>query len=172
MGSDFAPQGGYLLCPSSSPSKDLGFKDLHPASISSASSTLDPGSHLGHNAHVTSHPAEDIPPPPPALVPEVPQPFDPVLNPVIDPALTAYMSQHCLMGRIFGDPPFRHIIETKLKKQWSFLVGEVSVQPMGNNWLMLDFSNVDDKLKVWERRPWFVFGLNFVVFPWTEKFCP
>jgi len=43
---------------------------------------------------------------------------------------------------------------------------------VGNNWILLHFSTIQDKNIVFDRRPWFVNGLNFVLLPWTPFVDP
>uniref|UniRef100_A0A803MBG7 DUF4283 domain-containing protein n=1 Tax=Chenopodium quinoa TaxID=63459 RepID=A0A803MBG7_CHEQI len=43
---------------------------------------------------------------------------------------------------------------------------------MGREWFLIKFYNAQDKEDVWNRRPWFVQGLNFVLNPWVRGFCP
>ena len=43
---------------------------------------------------------------------------------------------------------------------------------MGNHWILLRFANAEDKLLVFDQRPYFVNGLNFVLKPWVEFFDP
>jgi len=43
---------------------------------------------------------------------------------------------------------------------------------MGNHWILLRFANAQDCLLVYEKRPFFVNGLNFVLKPWVAFFDP
>lgn len=43
---------------------------------------------------------------------------------------------------------------------------------MSNEWFLIRFSNTQDKTLVFERRPWFVNGLTFVVLCWKAFFDP
>jgi len=43
---------------------------------------------------------------------------------------------------------------------------------MGNCWILLRFANAQDKMLVFNRRPYFINGLNFVLKPWVPFFDP
>ena len=43
---------------------------------------------------------------------------------------------------------------------------------MGNEWLLVCFANSEDRDMVFQNRPWFVNGLNFILLPWTPFFNP
>ncbi|KAL2896128.1 hypothetical protein RDABS01_037912 [Bienertia sinuspersici] len=142
-----------------------------------------------------------------------------------DPDFIHLITQSCLVGKAFGDPPLKYIIEGRLTRQWKYLKGEVTFVPMGNFWFLIEFANKEDRdygyvqfnlfkhsnqirsekfrpdqkisdqirpdqkssdqkisdqknsdelniAYVWENRPWFVQGLNFVLLPWSPTFCP
>lgn len=40
----------------------------------------------------------------------------------------------------------------------------------GNDWIMIRFANADDRMLVFDQRPWHVNRLNFVVKKWTPFF--
>ena len=56
---------------------------------------------------------------------------------------------------------------------WRFIIGQVDdVDLGGNDWVMLRFANSQDKGLVYDQRPWYVNGLNFVLLPWATFFDP
>lgn len=59
-----------------------------------------------------------------------------------------------------------------MKRSLYFLKGDVTFKPMGNDGLLIHISNVDDKSMVWNGRPWFVQGLNFVLLEWSSDLYP
>ena len=76
----------------------------------------------------------------------------------------------CLIGKIWGDPlPIPAIIH-KTKKDWGFVEGQVEYIDAGNNWILLRFANAEDRLLVYDQRPWHVNGLNFVLQKWSPCF--
>ncbi|KAJ8424545.1 hypothetical protein Cgig2_010845 [Carnegiea gigantea] len=76
----------------------------------------------------------------------------------------------CLIGKIMGDPlPISAIIH-KTIKDWYFVKGHVDYIDAGNDWIMIRFTNAEDRMLVFDQRPWHVNGLNFVVQKWTPFF--
>ena len=43
---------------------------------------------------------------------------------------------------------------------------------LGNEWILIRFSNNQDRDLVFYQRPWYVSGLNFVLIPWAPFFDP
>ena len=41
---------------------------------------------------------------------------------------------------------------------------------LGNDWILLRLANSQDKGLVFDQRPWYVNGLNFVLLPWVPFF--
>ncbi|KAL2940980.1 hypothetical protein RDABS01_029330 [Bienertia sinuspersici] len=99
-------------------------------------------------------------------------PDTPCVTATPDPQFIHLITQSCLVGKAFGDPPLKYVIEGRLTHQWKYLKGEVTFVPMGNCWFLIEFANKEDRDYVWENRPWFVQGLNFVLLPWSPTFCP
>lgn len=54
----------------------------------------------------------------------------------------------------------------------AFIHGEFSIRFLANGWFIIRFSNPLDKDDVWDKRSWFVQGLNFVLIPWMPNFKP
>ena len=78
----------------------------------------------------------------------------------------------CLLGKIWGEPlPLPAIIH-RTRNEWKCVKGQVEYVEMGNRWILLRFANAEDKLLVFDQRPYFVNGLNFVLKPWVEFFDP
>jgi len=78
----------------------------------------------------------------------------------------------CLLGKIWGEPlPLPPTIH-KTKADWKFLKGQVEYVDAGNNWILLRFSCVEDKMLVYDNRPWHVSGLNFMIDKWVPFFYP
>ena len=74
----------------------------------------------------------------------------------------------CLLGKIWGEVISLNSIIHRTRNDWKFMKGHVDY----DNWLLLRFSTSQDKNLVFEQRPWFVNGLNFVLLPWTPFFDP
>lgn len=105
----------------------------------------------------TSH-STDLPNPDPSL----PQ------NP--HPSQQEELLNCCLIRKIWGDPlPIPTIIH-KTKKDWCFVKGQVDYIDTGNNWILLRFANVEDRVLVYDQRSWHVNGLNFVLQKWSTCF--
>ena len=69
----------------------------------------------------------------------------------------------CIIGKIWGDPiPLPAIIH-KTKKDWYFVKGQVDYIDAGNDCIMIRFANSEDRLLVYDQRPWHVNGLKFVL---------
>jgi len=43
---------------------------------------------------------------------------------------------------------------------------------LGRDWVLIRFANNQDRDLVFEQRPWYVSGLNFVLIPWASFFDP
>jgi len=43
---------------------------------------------------------------------------------------------------------------------------------MGNHWILIRFANAQDKMLVFDKRPFFVNSLNLVLKPWVAFFDP
>jgi len=43
---------------------------------------------------------------------------------------------------------------------------------MGNHWVLIRFANAQDRVLVYDKRPFFINGLNFVLKPWVVFFDP
>lgn len=95
-----------------------------------------------------------------------------VFTPTPDCNIENPMHAVCLVGKNFGESIPKHLIEGKMKRSWSVVKYEVTFQPMGNFWLLITFSNAMVKQFIWDNRPWFVQGLNFVLQEWHAAFCP
>ncbi|KAL2927073.1 Flap endonuclease 1 [Bienertia sinuspersici] len=89
--------------------------------------------------------------PPMSLVPDTPG-----VTATPDPEFIHLITQSCLVGKAFGDPPLKYVIKGRLTRQWKYLKGEVTFVPMGNCWFLIEFANKEDRDYVWENRPWFV----------------
>lgn len=76
----------------------------------------------------------------------------------------------CLIGKIWGDPVPLPAIIYKTKKDWHFIKGQVDYIDVGDDWVMVRFANAEDRMLVFDQRPWHVNGLNFVVKKWTLFF--
>lgn len=78
----------------------------------------------------------------------------------------------CLLGKIWGEPlPLPAIIH-RTRNEWKFVKGQIEFIDLGNDWLLIRFANCQDKMLVFDQRPWFVNGLNFVVTNWAPFFDP
>lgn len=82
-------------------------------------------------------------------------------------------SSTVLFGKLWGDD-FVHFeaITKKWTKEWNFGRGGVTISFTGNGWFRIVFDDPRDRDRVWEGRPWFIQGLNFVLRPWEEMFIP
>ncbi|XP_057252239.1 uncharacterized protein LOC130592097 [Beta vulgaris subsp. vulgaris] len=63
-------------------------------------------------------------------------------------------------------------IRARTKSDWKFIQGEVDYLEMGNNWLLLKFSNPSDVSLVWNERPSHVQGDLLILQPWKPFFDP
>jgi len=82
------------------------------------------------------------------------------------------LSACCLLGKIWGDAvPLSAIIHIT-RNEWKFTKGQIDYIDLGNDWILIRFANSQDKGLVFEQRPWYVNGLNFVLIPWVPFFDP
>lgn len=98
---------------------------------------------------------------------------DPLMLELLPPPPTINMEElkaSCLLGKILGDLVPLHPIIHKTKSDWKFIKGQVEYIDMVNDWIVLHFSNVEDKVLVYDNRPWHVNGLNFVIDNWVPFF--
>ena len=72
------------------------------------------------------------------------------------------------MGGTYTLPAIIHIT----RNDWGFIKGHVEYVEMGNHWILLRFANAQDRMLVYDKRPYFVNGLNFVLQPWVVFFDP
>lgn len=78
----------------------------------------------------------------------------------------------CLRGKIWGEPvPIPAIIHCT-QNEWKFVKGQIEFINLGNDWLLIRFGNSQDKMLVFDQRPWFVNSLNIVVICWVPFFDP
>ncbi|KAJ8433860.1 hypothetical protein Cgig2_032071 [Carnegiea gigantea] len=69
-----------------------------------------------------------------------------------------------------GDPiPIPAIIH-KTMNDWCFIKGQVDYINADNDWIMIRFTNAEDRMLVFDQRPWHMNGLNFVVKKWAPFF--
>ena len=105
-------------------------------------------------------------------LPNTPTPSVTVPSPTLDDSELQLFRSSCLFGKVWGDPiPIASVI-SRLRQEWAFIQGEVSLRYLSNGWFLIRFTNSLDKADVWDRRPWFVQGLNFVLLPWKPLFKP
>ena len=55
---------------------------------------------------------------------------------------------------------------------WKFIKGQVDYVDLSNEWILLRFANSQDKTLVYDQRPWYLNGLNFILLPWGPFFDP
>ncbi|XP_056691610.1 uncharacterized protein [Spinacia oleracea] len=80
------------------------------------------------------------------------------------------MEKSCLFGKAWGEFIPQAAILARLNKDWNNTKGEIKFRYLGNGWFLIQFDNPLTKLDVWNGRPWFVQGLNFVLMPWYPGF--
>ena len=68
------------------------------------------------------------------------------------------------------DPIPIPVIIHKTMKDWYFVKGQVDYINAGNDWIMIRFANAEDRMLVFDQRPWHVNVLNFVVKKWSPFF--
>ncbi|KMS97428.1 hypothetical protein BVRB_5g127080 [Beta vulgaris subsp. vulgaris] len=93
-------------------------------------------------------------------------------NPEPDPSLLNDLSASCLLGKPFGDSIPVSVVTAKLRREWTMLKGHVTFVDMGNGWIMFKFANNEDKLAIWNNRPWYVQSLILALFAWQPAFNP
>jgi len=77
-----------------------------------------------------------------------------------------------LLGKIWGETvPLAAIIH-RTRNEWKFTKGQVDYVELRNDWILIRFVNTQDKGLVFDQRPWYVSGLNFVLIPWVPFFDP
>ena len=74
--------------------------------------------------------------------------------------------------RIWGEPIPLPAINHRTQNDWKFVKGHIEYVEMGHHWVLLRFANAQDEMLVFDKRPYFVNGLNFVLKPWVVFFDP
>lgn len=70
-----------------------------------------------------------------------------------------------LFGKIQGDSIPFYLIHIKTKRDWTQVKGQVDYVDTSNGWILFKFSYVHDQEFVWTNRPWFMSGVNLVLWP-------
>lgn len=125
-----------------------------------------------HNGSNPNSPSPDGSSAPPAVVPSAVRPSLAVPTPSLSPDQTEFFRKTILFGKIWGDYIPAAAISARLLKDWSFIIGDVTIRYLAHGWFLIKFSNSEDRDEVWNQRPWFVQGLNFVLQPWKPRFRP
>jgi len=50
--------------------------------------------------------------------------------------------------------------------------GQVEYLELSSHWILIIFTNAEDKFPVFDKRLYFVNGLNFILKPWVDFFDP
>ena len=154
----------------SNPAPSLDNSPCHPAA---STTTCPPG--VAGNSHGPSSAPPQLGDPIPTIsnVSNSPTPSVNVVAPSLDEfELAQLQSASCLFGKLWGDPIPITTVTYRLKRDWNFIRGEFSLRHLSNGWFLIKFFNPMDKSEVWEKRSWFVQGLNFVLIPWRPFFKP
>lgn len=126
----------------------------------------------GKNSKVNPNASSSVPeshshdPPPPPSFPEAIV-LDDLPRVKID---IEELSKSYLFDKMLSAALDVRTIRARTKVDWKFIKGEVEYLEMGNNWLLLKFSNPSDVLLVWSERPWHVDLL--ILQPWKPFFDP
>lgn len=59
-----------------------------------------------------------------------------------------------------------------MKRDWQSPSGEISIRYLTNGWFLIKFPDIVTRDVIYNSRPWFVQGLNFVLLPWKPFFKP
>ena len=76
------------------------------------------------------------------------------------------------MGKVWGESVQLASIIHRTRNDWKFTRGQIDYVDLGNDWILLRFANSQDRGLVFDQRPWYVNGLNFVLIPWVPFFDP
>ncbi|KAJ8434464.1 hypothetical protein Cgig2_006270 [Carnegiea gigantea] len=68
-----------------------------------------------------------------------------------------------LLGKVWGEPLSLPAIIHRTRNEWKSVRGHMEYVEMGNHWILNRFANAENKFLVFEQRPYFVNGLNFVL---------
>ncbi|KAJ8422986.1 hypothetical protein Cgig2_013879 [Carnegiea gigantea] len=112
---------------------------------------------------------DDTPPPSPQATPSLALKYGPLVHGgaiAKQWAISPVVPRFLIWGDLIPIPAIIH----KTKKDWYFVKGQVDYIDASNDWLMLRFTTVEDRILVFDQRPWHVNGLNFVVKKWTPFF--
>lgn len=83
-----------------------------------------------------------------------------------------HFENYCLVGKRFGKSVFGRVIRHRLKNDWKFLQGDVSIDHIGREWYKVEFFYEEDIRYVLENRPWFVQGQIFTLKMWSWSSPP
>lgn len=91
-------------------------------------------------------------PPPPPTFPEVV-----ILDNLPQVQLDiAELSKSCLIGKMLSALVDLRTIIARSKANWRFVKGDIDYLEMGNNLILIRFSNPQDLSLVWSERPWLI----------------
>lgn len=93
-----------------------------------------------------------------------------VVAPELSDMEVAHYQATVLFGRVWGEYVPSDAIVTRMTKDWSTGKGGVSISYAYCGWFRITFDHAEDRDSIWEGRPWFVQGLNFVLKPWSPMF--
>ena len=94
------------------------------------------------------------------------------VQPQVPTVSIAELSACCLLGKVWGEAiPLASIIH-RTRSEWKFTKGQIDYVDVGNDWVLIHFATSQDRTSVFNQRPWYVNGLNFVLLPWLPFFDP
>lgn len=127
------------------------------------------------SVHISPSPSagEDAPPNSQGLPCAIPPP-DVIIAPSVDDSRLADLKATCLLGRLWGGGEFipSEAIISRMKRDWQSPSGEISIRYLTNGWFLIKFPDIVTRDVIYNSRPWFVQGLNFVLLPWKPFFKP
>lgn len=92
-------------------------------------------------------------------LPNSPTPSVTVQAPTLDDTVLQIFHTTCFFAKIWGDPIPTTSIISRLRREWAFIQGDVSIRYLSNGLFLIRFTNPLDKDDVWDRRPWFILDL-------------
>lgn len=82
------------------------------------------------------------------------------------------LEKTCLIGNLWKGKAEVMKIKNKITTDWKFIKGETDMVDRANNWFEIHFTSEMDKNLVWDRHPFFMFGVLLVLMPWRSNFDP
>lgn len=77
-----------------------------------------------------------------------------------------------LLGFVVGEPIEFTKLRAKLRKEWGLFGSNVDFFNKQQYWFEIRFKNMSDRNRVWEKRPYHIFGQLLVLKEWKPHFNP